>query len=169
MNKSGSLMKAKAALEQQLDIPSLILPMSEHFMLAPTVSIAEIVSYVRPTPVVDSPHWLLGTVEWRKQPVPLLSLEVLRGESAADIGPRSRIAVFNNTGVSDDLPFFAVPTQGIPRLSRVQESALHEVKNVKLKPFERIRVDLEGEECSIPDVAAMEQVVLDFRRGGGKI
>lgn len=164
-------MKAKASLEQQpaLDIPSLILPMSEHFMLAPTVSIAEIVSYVRPTPVVDGPDWLLGTVEWRKQPVPLLSLEVLRGEAVGDIGPRSRIAVFNNTGVSEDLPFFAVPTQGIPRLSRVQEASIHEVKNATLKPFERLRVDLEGEECSIPDVAAMEQVILDFRRNGGKV
>lgn len=163
-------MKAKAALEQRaLDIPSLILPMSEHFMLAPTVSIAEIVSYHRPAPVQDSPDWLLGTIEWRKQSVPVVSLEVLRGEAVGDVGQKSRFAVFNNTGVSEDLPFFAVPTYGIPRLSRVQEASIHEVTNVTLKPFERIRVDLEGEICAIPDVAAMEQVILDFRRNGGKI
>lgn len=164
-------MKAKTAIEHQraLDLPSLILPMGEHYLLAPTVSIAEIISYVRPEPVPDAPEWLLGTVVWRKQNVPLVSLEILRGEALADVGSRSRIAVFNNTGVSDDLPFFAVPTFGIPRLSRVLESVIHEIEDQPIKPFEKMRVELEGEICSIPDVGAMEQVILDYRRNGGKI
>ena len=95
--------------------------------------------------------------------------EALRGEAIGDLGPRTRIAVFNNTGVNDDLPFFAVQTQGIPRLSRVLASIIHEVEGAQMKPFERIRVDLEGEICSIPDVGALEQVILDYRRNGGAI
>ncbi|BFM13415.1 chemotaxis protein CheW [Simiduia litorea] len=164
-------MKAKAAIQNQMamDIPSLILPMSEHAMLAPTVSIAEIVPYARPELVPDAPDWLLGVFEWRKQKLPLISLEALRGEAVGDIGPRTRIAVFNNTGVNDELPFFAIQTQGIPRLSRVLASIIHEVEGVQIKPFERIRVDLEGEICSIPDVGALEQVILDYRRNGGAI
>ena len=164
-------MKAKAAIENQaaMDIPSLIIPMSEHAMLAPTVSIAEIVGYSRPERVEDAPDWLLGIIEWRKQKLPLISLEALRGEAIGDVGQRTRIAVFNNTGVNDDLPFFAIQTQGIPRLSRVLASIIHEVEGVNVRPFERIRVDLEGEICSIPDVGALEQVILDFRRNGGKI
>lgn len=164
-------MKTKAALQNQtaMDIPCLMLPMSEHQLLAPTVSIAEIVSYVHPSPVADAPHWLLGQVEWRKQTVPLLSLEALRGEASAALGPRTRIAVFNNTGVSDELPFFAVVTQGIPRLTRVQAAIIQEDTGQAPKPFERMRVELEGEACSIPDVAALEQVILDYRRQGGKI
>lgn len=164
-------MKAKAAIEHQLalEVPCLVVPMSEHRMLAPTVSIAEIISYQAPQPVIDSPDWLMGTALWRKQKIPVLSLEVLRGEARADISSRSRIAVFNNTGVSEDLPFFAVVSQGIPRLARVQESVISAVAGQQTKPFERLQVQLEGELCSIPDVAAMEQLLLDYRRNGGAI
>lgn len=164
-------MKAKTAIEHQLamDIPCLMLPMGQHQMLAPTVSIAEIVSYQTPVPVLDSPDWLVGIVEWRKQKLPLLSLEVLRGEARSDITAKSRVAVFNNTGVSDDLPFFAVVTQGIPRLTRVLEATISEVQDQRPLPFERLRVHVEGEVCSIPDVGAMEQLLLDYRRNGGDI
>lgn len=164
-------MKAKVAIQNQsaMDIPCLMLPMGAHQLLAPTVAIAEIVSYVRPTPVANAPHWLLGQVEWRKQTLPLLSLEALRGEAESELGQRSRIAVFNNTGVSDELPFFAVVTQGIPRLTRVQAAIIQEDTDHIPRPFERMQVELEGEICSIPDVAAMEQVILDYRREGGKV
>lgn len=159
-------MTARAGLDKQpaMEIPSLILPMSEHLLLAPTVSIAEIVSYSRPQRSGDAPDWLVGSIEWRKQTVPLLSLEILRGEEIGDITPRSRIAIFNNTGVSEELPFFGIITQGIPRLSRVQEVVIQEVEGAALKPFEKMRVELEGELCSLPDVAAMEQVLLDYNR-----
>ena len=152
-----------------MDIPCLMLPMGEHQMLAPTVSIAEIVSYQKPSATKDAPHWLLGRVEWRKQQLPLLSLDVLRGEMQPELTSRSRLAVFNNTGVSEDLPFFAVVTQGIPRLTRVLEDSLSEITDQRRLPFERMRVQVEGEVCSIPDVAAMEQLILDHRRNGGDI
>ena len=94
----------------------------------------------------------------------MISLELLNGEPAAELRATSRVAVFNNTGVSHDLPFIAISTDGIPKLSQVGSDDLA-ISERPAQPFETMRVILDGEELVIPDVTSLEQVYLNWRSG----
>ena len=144
------------------EMASLLIPMAERLLLLPTVSVAEMVPWNRPVPVIGAPDWLLGMFSWREQQVPLLSYEVINGEAKALIHNRCRVAILNNTGESDDLPFIALATQGIPRLARVNEREISEVSSVGKKSFELMQVSLAGELAVIPNVSALEQAYLSF-------
>lgn len=146
------------------EVASLLIPLAGRLLLLPTVTVAEMAPYRQPQPEANTPDWYLGVFIWREQPVPLLSFEVLNGESRPDPTSHSRVAVLNNTGVSDNLPFIALPTQGIPRLARVNAEEISTVAVEDKKPFELMHVSVAGETAVIPDVGALEKVYLDFRR-----
>jgi len=143
------------------EIPCLMLPLAGRTLLVPTVSIAEMVSYSAPQAVDQAPDWLLGMVEWRNLQVPVLSFEVLNGEANPGTAQRSRLAVFNNTGVSDELPFIALPTQAIPKLIRVSGQDIS-VSDEGNQPFDRMRVDVEDETLTIPDISSLERAYMDW-------
>lgn len=150
--------------ERQEEVASLMIPLAGRVLLVPTVTVAEMAPYISPEPEADSPDWLLGYYRWREQRVPLLSYEVLNGEALAPPLPQSRVAVFNNTGVSDELPFIAVATQGIPKLARVNPDEISELEDAVKKPFDTMHVSLTGEAAVIPNITALEQVYLDWRK-----
>lgn len=156
-----------AALLQNLpdDVPSLMLPFFDKTLLVPTVTVAEVVGYRKPDQIEGAPDWLLGLFAWRDQRVPMMSLELLTGQPLAPVSDLSRVAVFNYTGVSEELPFVAVPTVGIPKLARVtaDELALQDAGPANV--FEKSRVKLNGESLVIPEISALEQAYLSWKQG----
>lgn len=158
-------MRAPQRLEKKIqEIASLLVPLRDCLLLLPNVSVAEIVPITQVAPVSDAPDWYLGDCLWREQKVPLLSFELLNDDPKGGTSSRARIAVLNSTGVSDDLPFIAIVTQGLPRLARVSEEEIRERDGDK-KPFELMYVSWAGEDAVIPDISRMEQTLLDYRSG----
>ncbi|MBR9912224.1 MAG: chemotaxis protein CheW [Gammaproteobacteria bacterium] len=147
-------------------LPGLMIPLASRVLLVPTVAVAEIVAYLEPLPVDPAPAWLLGDFPWRGQRVPLLSLELLSGEPAPPLQATTRVAVFNNTGVSTDLPFIAIATEGIPKLVQVSEQDLQASDNGP-RSFESARLVWQGEELVIPDLSALERACLDCSSSNG--
>lgn len=155
---------SQVAKKNQLhEIPCLLVPLHNRTLLVPTVTVAEMVPVAPYEGEADSPDWFLGFFEWRGQKVPLVSFELLAGDTDASVAAKGRVAVMNNTGVSEDLPFIAIPTQGIPRMARVSPEDIKEDANAVKKPFELMRVKIGLEELTIPDVTALEKAYLEFR------
>jgi chemosensory pili system protein ChpC len=154
-------MRAQAIEKKIEEVASLLIPLGHCQLLAPNVSIAEIVPIPSINPIEDSPHWLMGICSWRKLDIPVVSFELMNDEKKPNIDNRSRIAVFNTTGVSDSLHFFAILTQGLPRLARVSEEEISQREDADLKPYELMHVFWAGEEAVIPDVEAMERVLVE--------
>ena len=144
------------------EIASLLVPLHNRLLLLPNVSVAEIVPATPVFPVDGAPTWYLGSCIWREQKVPLVSFEALLGEERVEIDKATRFAVLNTTGLSEDLGFIALSTQGIPRLARVNEEEIT-TRAIDKKPFELMHVSWAGEDAVIPDVSAIEQVLLDFQ------
>lgn len=156
-----------AALLQNLpdDVPSLMLPFLDKTLLVPTVTVAEVVGYRKPEQIDEAPDWLLGVFAWRDQRVPMMSLELLTGQPLAPVGELSRVAIFNYTGVSEELPFLAVPTVGIPKLARVTADELVQEEAGPANVFEKARVKLNGDSLIIPEISALEQAYLSWKQG----
>jgi chemosensory pili system protein ChpC len=156
-------MRAPQRIEKKVqEVASLLIPIQGRLLLAPNVTVAEIVPVSQVIPVEDAPAWYLGNCSWREQTIPLLSFEVMNGEDKPGVASRSRFAVLNTTGVNESLPFIAILTQGLPRLARVTEEEITEREDADNKPFELMHVSWAGEEAVIPNVEAMERAFLDY-------
>ena len=147
------------------EVASLMVPLDSKTLLIPTVTVAEIVPYVAPQKVADAPAWYMGDINWREQQVPLLCMEALDGGQQPSYSSACRIAVLNNTGVDDNLPFLAIATQGIPRLSRVKPDEVHQLTDTKLGRYDLMAVSHAGDALVIPDVSSLEQTYIDYRNG----
>lgn len=145
------------------DIPCMLMPMLRHVLLVPTTTIAEM-STVKPLQSIgqETPPWLLGLYEWRGVNVPVISIEAINGERVIPLNPQGRIAVLNNTGVNKDLPFIAIHTQGIPRMTRVSEEDITEDDSRPRRPFDTMAVKVGMEEFYIPDITAIEMAYLSY-------
>ncbi|MEZ5540155.1 MAG: chemotaxis protein CheW [Pseudomonadales bacterium] len=148
------------------DIPSMLLPVHEKQLLLPGVSVAEIVNYSAPERAANAPAWLLGSIQWRRISVPLLSFELLNNQAAIDDDEVPRIAVLNNTGLDEKVPFLAILLQGIPRLLRVLPQDLTEVTNIELGAAEMAAMNIvaTGETVLIPDISVLEQAYSEYLR-----
>ncbi|GAB1265852.1 chemotaxis protein CheW [Aurantivibrio infirmus] len=155
-------MNEPQALENQTatEVASLMIPIAGGLLLLPTVTVAEMVPFKYPERSDDMPDWYLGNFSWRDQMIPLVSFEGLNGEAVPDYSGTCRIAVLNNTGVDERLPFLGLATQGIPRLSRVKSDEIHQTEDAELKAFDLMSVYHAGESVIIPNTTAIEEAII---------
>lgn len=160
MSDSDSTMEHTAELPESLEC--MLIPIKAQTLIVPRRSVAEMALVAPIFPDNSGPDWFLGFYSWRNGRVPLVSFEKLNGESVAGINPNGRIAVFNSTGVSDDVPFIAIPTQGIPRvLSVSQEDILS--SNQSGRTYETMLVRVGNEELAIPDITGLENAYCTYK------
>ena len=168
INSTTDKTTASSSMSEHKEIPSLLVPIGDgHKLLLPTVSVAEMVPYQEPqmhpeVSVDKSPAWFLGEIDWRGCSVPMVSYERLNGRKEPAILPTSQLLVMNSTGVHPQLPFFCLPTQGIPRLSRVAENEISINQRDILGKYEEMHVFLAGEEATIPDVSKIERACVEL-------
>jgi len=146
------------------DISSMLLLLEDRYLLLPGVAVAEIVTFVPPETEhnEETPPWFLGYIYWRNQRVPLISYEAMMGGAAPQISGRCRIAVMNNTGLSHQLPFFALLLQATPRLLRLAPEDIS-INDEKIISFgEKMYVQVVGEEAIVPDVVFMERNIISY-------
>ncbi len=142
------------------NVHGLLIPMAGDPLLLPNAAVAEISAY-RPAETVDGgPDWLAGLYEWRGLKIPLVTFETMCGGQEV---PKKfeRVAVFNNLNGNERMPFFAIATQGIPRLTQVNSSILTATpsEEVEQGPIKE-SVLLNGEPARIPDLDEMEKSLL---------
>lgn len=142
------------------DIRGVLITVTQGRLLLPNASVAEIITYSDPEPVENAPDWLLGRVRWRGWRLPLLSFSRLAGWSTEDGQMGAKVAVLKALGNNPKLPFFALLSQGFPRLVTVAKSALVESHDMKQLPLGvHSRVTLNDDPASVPDLMSIELLI----------
>jgi chemosensory pili system protein ChpC len=144
------------------DIPSMVLPVDGKGFLLPGVAVAEIIPFSQPSRSGDEPTWFMGVITWRKLQVPVVSFGELNGQQPVTSPARKHIAVLNNTGVNEGLPFIAILIQGIPRLIRVTPKDITNDHETTTSPMELMAVKLAGDTFFVPNVSALENACLTY-------
>ena len=150
-----------ATVSKGSDIPCMLVQLLNCTLLLPTVSVAEMAPMNPIGSITNAPNWLLGTYEWRNTRVPVISYEGINGGPVTPLNPQGRMAVLNNTGIDQRLPFVAIPTQGIPRMVRVGESDIVENTDKQQRTYDDMQVKVGMEEFVVPNIAALEQACID--------
>lgn len=144
------------------DLATLLIPMNEKQLVLPNVTVAEVIPFVEPDPIDNTPSWFLGTFPWRNQQIPVVSFEALNGEPFISQSGRRRIAVLNGLVDSQRLPFCAMITEGMPRLMRVMPDEVAVDEEASQPGVCEIgKVLVSGERAVIPNVDYLQQQVLN--------
>ena len=143
------------------DIRGVMITVGDGRLLLPNASVAEVITYSEPEPVGgDTPPWLLGRIRWRGWRLPLLSFSRFAGWSKEDGQLGAKVAVLKALGGNPRLPFFAVLSQGFPRLVTVPQAALQEAHDMKETPLGiHSRVVLNEEAAVVPDMFTLEVMI----------
>lgn len=138
-------------------VASLIIPIQGRNLLIPNSCLAEIVPYTTTQTHEGAPEWVVGDVLWRDLTLPCISYEKLIGE-LDEIPQGKRIAIFNTLTEAYEKRFYGLTISGIPRLVRVIEAEIVEDEAIQ-NAFEKMRVQVNGEVCIIPNLEAMEKLL----------
>ena len=144
----------------QRDIRGVMITVGQGRMLLPNASVAEVITFSDPEPVGNAPDWMLGRIRWRGWRLPLVSFSRLAGwsQEAGQIG--AKVVVLKALGGNPRLPYFAVLSQGFPRLVTVANSALVESHGIKDLPIGiHSMVTLNEDLAAVPDLLSLELLI----------
>jgi chemosensory pili system protein ChpC len=144
---------------QQNDIRGVLIAVARARLLLPNATIAEVLSFAPPSPIEGAPEWLLGRIRWRGWELPLIAFSRM-----ADIAPEagglgSKVVVLKALGGDAKAPYFAILTQGFPRLVTVSTDRLLHEPDEHLPRGVHARVWLNEDEAYIPDLEAIEALI----------
>ena len=143
-------------------IRGVLIQVADARLLLPNATIAEVLSYAAPEPLEDAPDWLLGRIRWRGWQLPLVSFSRFAGIAEEDGGLGSKVVVLKNLGGDAKRPFFALLTQGFPRLVTVTEAALgSDADSEEVPEGVLARVRLNEDDALLPDLATLEERIND--------
>jgi chemosensory pili system protein ChpC len=142
------------------DIRGVLISVNQGRLLLPNASIAEVITFSEPEPVENAPEWLLGQIRWRGWRLPLLSFSRFANWSDEEASVGAKVVVLKALGGNPKLPYFAMLSQGFPRLVTVAADALQETHSVKELPLGiHSLVTLNGDPAAVPDLLSLELLV----------
>ena len=139
------------------DIRGVLIQIGGASLLLPNAAIAEVLSFADPEEIADAPDWLLGRIRWRGWQLPLVAFSRFTGIAEEHGGLGSKVIVLKALGGDAKRPFFALLTQGFPRLVTVTEGVLSTAEDDASVPEGVLaRVRLNEDEALLPDLAVLE-------------
>jgi chemosensory pili system protein ChpC len=137
---------------------SLWIPLREVGMLLPHVAVAEVGSYRVPEEQPDTPEWLLGTIVWRGQTVPVISLELLCGDELPANPVYSRLIVVNSVRVDSPVRHYAIVAAALPRSVQIDGDIVDDFESCQL-PAIHCRVYIGREQAVIPNLDYLQEML----------
>ncbi len=143
------------------DIRGVLIQVSGARLLLPNATIAEVMSFADPEPIDNAPDWMLGRIRWRGWQLPLIAFARLSGIAEEKGGLGSKVIILKALGGNAKSPFFALLTQGFPRLVTVARGSLaaQEEGESSLPTGVRARVLLNEDDALLPDLEQIENLI----------
>lgn len=146
----------------QADIRGVLIQLAGARLLLPNATIAEVLSYAPPEPVEAAPEWLLGKIRWRGWQLPLVAFAELAGVGKEPAGLGSKVVVLKALGGNAKAPYFAILSQGFPRLVTVsQEGLVPDLDSAALPLGVQCRVIMNEDTAFVPDLGVVESLITD--------
>lgn len=143
----------------EAEIRSVIVPLSGMEILVPNATVAEVVNYLDPQLISDTPAWILGTFLWRGWQVPLISFAVLAEAVSEENTRNARVCVTKSLIGNARMPYFAILAQAFPRLTTIIATEMVEVAT-EVNPIAVAgRVVVAEREVVVPDLDRLGHLV----------
>ena len=141
-------------------LSAMLIPTMDDVLLIPGTVVAEIISWQDPdSRETEKPDWYFGDISWRGLKVPAVSFEGANNNPVKQRGIETRWAVMNGISGNDQLPFYALAVQGIPRTLKLHMSDVIEVKLPESSELIKYKVKASGVAALIPDLDKLEELL----------
>lgn len=165
-NNTAAMSKSHGASDPpanaESDVRGVLIQLAGSRLLLPNATIAEVMSFAPPEPVSDAPEWLLGKIRWRGWQLPLIAFARLAGLAVEKGGLGSKVVVLKALGGNPQAPYFAILTQGFPRLVTVSRATLLvNAEETDLPAGVQARVTLNQDDAFVPDLEAVELLIAE--------
>lgn len=142
-------------------VRSLWVPLHGLNLLVPNVAVAEVINFQPLDLMQEGPQWLLGSLRWREQDLPVVSMEALCGFSLPQSERGARISILNSVKPGAALSFYAMVTAGIPRLFSADDDALGESLLAARTLPDSVSdcIQIGNEEALIPNLEIIQGVI----------
>lgn len=138
----------------------VLLGINEDTILLPAAALAEIVPIRNMINVANKPGWMLGYLDWRGQPVPLVSFEAIGGVRMPSLASGNvKAAVVYSMGEDYKYPYISFLVQGEPRQINVFASDIIVNKEEIKHPAIEHKVMVKEQLASIADLEKLEQII----------
>ena len=151
---------------QPQEIRGVLIQVEGARLLLPNATISEVLSFATPDPVENAPDWLLGRIRWRGWQLPLVSFARLSGTAEEHGDTRSKVIILKALGGNPRAPYFALLTQGFPRLVTVSRDRLVFDAEAQSGLPEAVQasVMLNEETAWVPDLVRIESAISEVMR-----
>ena len=147
------------------EIRGIMIPVTdEKKILLPNAIIAEVVSIKELAEMEDSPKWLIGSIDWRGYQIPVVDYESLvSGGKLSESDRTNRVAIIKSLTNDADLPYFALVSNGVPRLQLITQGDLqvHENEGNESNAVAS-KVTIQDELTEIPNIRYIVHALLEL-------
>ena len=141
---------------------AMYLPLQMDGLLLPDVTVVEILKIKNISPLLKTPEWLIGTVSWRGEALPLISFESLNGAATVDPKTITRVAIINGTADNSHLPYYAVVISDTPSLHEISEGDIEMCVGRPRGRAEAMSVSVNDLVAGVPNIEWVEQHLLAY-------
>lgn len=150
-------------MSQQLPshIYSVMVSLAEASLILPNSAVVEVMGMDTLVPRTDGPDWLLGHAQLQHVDVPVISLELMLGQSLPATNRKCRVVVLNAPMQANA---FALVAQSYPLIVTLNEVALKPVEmgDDPAKKLILSKVQVANRAAMIPDLDALAAVTRQF-------
>jgi chemosensory pili system protein ChpC len=141
-------------------IHCMLAPADTETLLLPTGIMAEVMDYQDPSPLDDSPPWLLGQMEWENRQIPVFSFSALINASDIEkISSKSKILIIKSLADSARVPYLGILLSDLPRMLNVKETDMTQTGDDKKSLGVFSRITIEDQEAIVPDLDRLTHLV----------
>lgn len=142
------------------DIRGVLISVSGARALLPNAAVAEVITYSPPDALAGAPDWMLGHIRWRGWRLPVISYGRMIGWGEVEGEFGAKVVVLKALGGNPRHSYFAMLSQGFPRLVTVSRDVLVRDPTGEIEAGAvdgvLMHVQLHDDEAVIPDLAAIE-------------
>ncbi len=151
---------------QTQDIRGVMISVSGARALLPNATVAEVITYSPPDALAGAPDWMLGHIRWRGWRLPVVSYGRMIGWGEVEGEFGAKVVVLKALGGNPRHSYFAMLSQGFPRLVTVSRDALNrdDAGESEAGAVDGVlmHVQLHDDEAIIPDLAAIERKLTEL-------
>ncbi|MFM6987060.1 MAG: chemotaxis protein CheW [Arenimonas sp.] len=128
-------------------------------LMLPNTTVSEIVTYAAPEAVDGKPNWYLGAIRWKGYRLPLVSFSAMAGWDQRESVAGAKVAILKGLSGETRLPYFALLTQGFPRLVNIASDQLIDDPEHASEFYSSAYLD--NDAVAIPNLEAIERLIRD--------
>ncbi|AFJ02910.1 CheW-like protein [Methylophaga frappieri] len=143
----------------QTYVHCMLIPLSEHFLLLPNTTVAEVIPLPKQLAKQSSRDLLLGNYYWRETMLPVIDLHHFTSISTRTETDRpiTKLCILNSIHAHPSRRFFGLPCCGAPQLITLNADALQLEAQDTPQPWLHCQVRIGNKLALIPNMDTIEQ------------